>query len=219
MARARKLTPGDELAEVDARIAALVAEGEALSARQGDAEAMIRSFADRRENAVVLVKLGEQVEVPGEAEQARLQQFVANAKVEHYAIGRARRQLEEDRIRVVAAGLPYFDGEAEDAARAFEAEGEALLAGLDAFLNRQRVKGEAWRRGWDGRRELGREQMPGVSYDDLGDVRGKITDALRGAWPGGREERWRAFRAREQAPPAARMRNAEAIAQFGGEAA
>jgi hypothetical protein len=219
MAPAKKTTPGDELAEVDELIAALVADGEALSARQGDAEAMIRSYPDRRENAVVLVKLGEQVEVPDEAEQARLQRFVANAKVEHDAIGRARTQLEERRQKVIAAGLPHFDAEAEESARALEALGETLLAAVVDFQAGGSAKGAAWGHSRAGRRELGRDQMPGVSFHDLGHLQSEITEAVRCAWPGGSESAWREFRAREQAPPAARMSNAEAVARFGGEAA
>ena len=58
MARSKK-TPGDELAEVQAKIDALVKEGEDLSARRGDAEALLRSYPDRREHALRLRKLGE----------------------------------------------------------------------------------------------------------------------------------------------------------------
>lgn len=61
--------------------------------------------------------------------------------------------------------------------------------------------------------------MPGVGYHDLGHLRGEIAEAVRTAWPANSEERWRAFKAAEQAPPAARLSNREAIAQFGGEAA
>jgi hypothetical protein len=219
MARARKLTPGDELAEVDAQIAALVAESEALSARRGDAEAMVRSYPDRREAAMTLKKLGEQVDVPDEAEQARLQRFVADAKVEHDAINRARRQREEDRMKVIAAGLPHFDAEAEESARAYEALGEALLAALADFQAGGSAKGAAWGHSRTGRKELGRGQMPGVSFHDVGHLGSEITEAMRCAWPGGSESAWREFRAREQAPPAARIGNAEAVARFGGEAA
>ena len=219
MARARKLTPGDELAEVDALLAALVAEGEALSARQGDAENMVRTYGDRRENAVVLVKLGEQVEVPDEAEQARLQRFVANAKVEHYAIGRARTQLEERRQKVIAAGLPHFDAEAEESARALEALGETLLAALADFQAGGQAKGAAWGHSRTGRKELGRDLPPGVSFHPLGHLQSEITDAIRCAWPANSEKAWREFRAREQTPPGARLSNRDASAQFGGEAA
>jgi hypothetical protein len=218
MARARKLTPGDELAEVDELIAALVAEGEALSARQGDAETMIRSYPDRRENAVVLVKLGEQVEVPDEAEQARLQRFVANAKVEHDAIGRARTQLEERRQRVIAAGLPFFDAEAEQSARVLEALGETLLAALADFQAGGMAKGSAWGHSRTGRKELGRDLPPGVSFHDLGHLQIEITDAIRCAWPANSEKAWERFRAHEAAGKGERVSNAQAIAQFGGGA-
>jgi hypothetical protein len=219
MPRATKLTPADELAAVDEQIDELVREGEALSARQGEAEAMIRSYPDRRENAVVLVKLGEDVDVPDEAEQARLQRFVANAKVEHDAIGRARRQREEERDRVIARSLPHFDCEAEAAARALEAEGEELLSKLSNFHARMQAKGEAWRRSREGRRELGLDQMPGVGYHDLAHLRGEIADAVRTAWPANSEERWREFKAAEQSPPGARLGNAAAVRQFEGRAA
>ncbi|HEY4896457.1 MAG TPA: hypothetical protein VII01_10240 [Solirubrobacteraceae bacterium] len=219
MARAKQPTPADELAAVDARIAALVAEGETLSDQQGKAEGMIRSYPSRRDDALVLAKLGERVDMPDEAEQARLQRFVADAKDEQDAIRRARRQREEEREKVIAAGLPFFDAEAEESARALEALGEALLAALADFQAGGLVKGEAWGRLRTGRRELRRDLPPGVSSHDLGHLKGTIKDAIRCAWPGESEERWREFKAREQAPPGARVSNREAIAQFGGEAA
>lgn len=218
MAVRKKPTPADELAEVAARIAALVAEGEALSARQGDAEALIHTYADRRETALTLQKLGEEVEVPGEAEQARLQRFVADAKVEQDAIRRAIRLREEEKSKVIAAGLPYFDREAEETARAFLAACAMVLAGLDDLQAAQQANGEAWRRGLDGRKELGRDRPQTLGYRDMSSARSEVENAMRDAWPWHSEERWREFRAAEQAPPAARMRNAEAIAQFGDAA-
>ncbi len=219
MAPAKKTTPGDELAEIAARIDALVGEGEGLSDRQGDAEAMIRTYDDRREAALTLQKLGEKVEVPDEAEQARLQRFVADAKVEQDAIRRARRQREEEREKVIAAGLPFFDAEAEESARALEALGETLLAALADFQVGGLAKGAAWGHSRSGRKELRRDLPPGISSHDLGHLKGTITDAMRCAWPGESEQRWREFKAAEQSPPGGRMGNREAIAQFGGEAA
>jgi hypothetical protein len=208
MARAQKTTPGDELAEVAARIDALVGEAEDLSARQGDAEALIRAYPDRREAALTLKKLGEDVAVPDEAEQARLQRFVADAKVEQDAIRRARRQREEEREKVIAAGLPFFDAEAEESARALEALGETLLAALADFQAGGLAKGEAWGRSRTGRKELRRDLPPGVSSHDLGHLKGTITDAMRCAWPAESEERWREFRARETGD-APRVSNSE----------
>jgi hypothetical protein len=218
MARA-KTTPADELAEVQARIDALVAEGEALSGRQGEAEAMIRSYPSRRDDALVLAKLGEPVEMPDEAEQARLQRSVADAKIEQDAIRRARQQREEERLKIIAGGLPHFDAEAEVSAKAYEALGETLLAALVDFQAGGQAKGGAWGRSREGRKELGLDQMPGVGYHDLGHLRSEITEAIRCAWPANSEERWREFKAAEQAPPGARLSNREALAQFGGQAA
>jgi hypothetical protein len=213
MARSKK-TPSDELAEVDARIAALVAEGEDLSARQGAAEALIRSYPNRRDDALTLKKLGEQVDMPDEAEQARLQLSVADAKIEQDAIRRARRQREEERDKVIARSLPFFDGEAEESARAYEALGEALLAALADFQAGGQAKGTAWGRSREGRRELRLDQMPGVGYHDLGHLRGEIAEAIRTAWPASSEERWREFKAAEQFPPGARLSNREALVRF-----
>jgi hypothetical protein len=213
MARAKK-TPADELAEVQAQIDALVAEGEALSGRQGEAEAMIRSYSSRRDDALVLAKLGEQVEMPDEAEQARLQRSVADAKIEQDAIRRARRQREEERLKIIAGGLPHFDAEAEVSAKAYEVLGETLLAALADFQAGGQAKGVAWGRSREGRKELRLDQMPGVGYHDLGHLRGEIAEAVRTAWPASSEERWREFKAREQAPPGARLGNAEALAKF-----
>jgi hypothetical protein len=217
MACARK-TPADELAAVDQEIAALIAEGEALSARQGDAEALLRSYESRRADALKLKRLGEEVDVPDEAEPARLQRSVADAIEEQNTIRAVRRLREEEKRKVLAAGLAYFDAEAEAAARAFEAEGEALLAKLEEFLGRQQAKGVAWRRSFDGRHELGREQIPAVGFHDLGDVPGKVKDALRSAWPGGSRETWERFLAYD-AREKVKVSNREAIAQFSGEAA
>jgi hypothetical protein len=224
MARAKK-TPGDELAGVDARLDALGKEREDLSARQGDAEALIRSFPERHETALTLTKLGEEVEVPDEAEQARLQRFVATATAECDAIGRARRQIEEERTRIIAAGLPYFDAEAEASARAYEALGEALLVAVADFQAGGQAKGAAWGHSRTGRKELGRDLPPGVSFHDLGHLQSEITDAIRCAWPANSEKAWREFRARESggagevSREAPRLSNAEAVARFGGEAA
>jgi hypothetical protein len=218
VARVRKPTPGDELAAVDEQIDELVAEGEALSARQGDAEALIRSYPDRREAALTLKKLGEHVVVPDEAERARLQRSVAEAVEEQGTIRAVRLLREEEKRKVLAAGLPRFDAEAEAAARAVEAEGEALLAKLAEFLGRQQAKGVAWRRSYDGRHELGREQIPAVGYHDLGDVPGKVKDAVRSAWPGGSREAWERFREQDAAPKV-RVSNAEAVEQFAGREA
>jgi hypothetical protein len=218
MPRAQKQTPGDELAAVDAQLDALGKEREDLSARQGDAEVLIRSYPERRETAMTLRALGEPAEVPDEAEQARLQRFVAQAKDEQTALARARRQREEDRDKAIAAGLPFFDAEAEDAAKAYEALGETLIAAIADFQAGGSAKGAAWGRSQTGRKELGRGQMPGVSFSDFGHLQREVTDAMRCAWPGGSEKAWREFRAKEQAPPGARISNAEALARFGGEA-
>jgi hypothetical protein len=218
MARAKK-TPADELAEVQARIDALVAEGEALSGRQGDAEAMIRSYSSRRDDALTLRALGEAPELPDEAEQARLQRFVADAKVEHEAIRRARQRLEDQRGQVIAAGLPHFDAEAEEAARAYEALGEALLVALADFQAGGQAKGAAWGCSREGRKELGRESLPGVGHHDLGHLRGEIAEAIRTAWPANSEERWREFVDRERATAAPSLMNRTVLARFCGDAA
>jgi hypothetical protein len=198
MTRAKGKGPAGELAEVDRQIAELVKEGEDLSGRQGDAEALIRSYQGRRETAVTLAKLGEDVEVPDEAEQARLQRFVEEAKEQQNAIRRARRQREEEKLQVIAAGLPHFDAEAEGAARAYRALGETLLAALADFQAGGQAKGAAWGRSRIGRKELGRDQMPGVGHHDLGHLRSEITEAIRCAWPANSEARWREFKATEQ---------------------
>jgi hypothetical protein len=136
--------------------------------------------------------------VPNEAEQARLQLFVGNAKVECAALARARTQLEERREKVIGAGLPFFDSEAEESARAYEALGAALLDALADFHAGGLAKGAAWGHSRTGRRELGRDLPPGVSFHDVTHLRSEITDAIRCAWPARSEKAWRAFRAAEQ---------------------
>jgi hypothetical protein len=214
----KKRTPGDELAAVDAKIAELIAEGEALSARQGDAEALLRSYEGRRADALKLRRLGEQIEVPDEAEPARLQRSVADAIEEQNTIRAVRLQRDEERLKIIAAGLRYFDAEAEGAARAYEARGETLLAALADFQAAGQAKGAAWGHSREGRRELRLDQMPGVGYHDLGHLRGEIGEAIRTAWPALSEERWREFKAAEQSPPGVRLSNREALAHFSGEA-
>jgi hypothetical protein len=219
MARARTPTPADALAEVDAQIAELIQEGEDLSTRRGEAEALLRSYPDRRDNALMLRRVGETVELPDEAEPGRLQRVIVVAKEGEGTALRARHQREDERTKVIAAGLPHFDAEAEVSARAYEALGETLLAALADFQASGQAKGAAWGRSREGRKELRLDQMPGVGYHDLGHLRGEIAEAVRTAWPANSEERWREFKAREQAPPGARLGNREAIAAFGGEAA
>ncbi len=217
MAPAKKPSPRDELAAVDQRIAELDAEREAISARQGDAEGLLKSYDSRRSDARLLRRFGEDVEVPDDDEPARLQQVVREAKEEQADATKEKAQREEERMKVIAAGLPHFDAEAEEAARALEAECEAFLAHLDVLLAKQAAKKEAWRRSRDGRRELKVERPSEVGFNDLGDVGGKVKDVMLKAWPGESEARWRAFKAAEGAPPAARVSNAEALAQFAGE--
>lgn len=213
MTRAKR-SPADELAEVDARISALDREREDVSAQQGDAEALLRTFPERRETAMMLGKLGEQVELPDEAEQARLTQLVANAKVEHDAIARARRQREEERTKIIAAGLPFFDDRAEEAARAYVASGEALLVATVNFQAAGQTKDGAWRHSRAGRKELGRDLPPGVGFHDVGHLQREVADAMRCAWPANSEKAWREFKAREQAGSA----GATAPRQPAGEA-
>jgi hypothetical protein len=218
MPRAKK-TPADELAEVDARIDALDKEREVLSGRQGDAEMLARSYPERRETAMTLKKLGEQVEVPDEAEQARLLRFVAEAKDEQTAISRARALREEEKSKIIAAGLPFFDAEGEEAARAYEALGEALLAALADFQAGGVAKDAKWGHPRTGRRELGRALPPAVSYHDLGHLGSEITDAIRTAWPANSEKAWREFKAREQAPPVSRSKRERSLAVPSGRSA
>jgi hypothetical protein len=218
MAR-QKTTPGDELAAKDEQIAELVREGEALSSRQGDAESLLRSYEDRRAEALKLRKLGEAVDVPDEAEQARLGRAAADAKEEQNTIRAVRLVREEERLKIIAGGLSHFDAEAEESARAYEALGETLLAALADFQAGGQAKGAGWGRSRTGRKELGCDLPPGIGSRDLDHLRTEITDAIRTAWPAESEERWREFVKREQAPPAGRLSNAEAIARFGGEAA
>jgi hypothetical protein len=218
MAR-QKTTPGDELAALDERIAALEEEEQAHSARQGDAEALLGSFESRRAEARKLRRAGEEVEVPDEAQQGRLLRTIKEAKEDYDEAIQERRQLQSDvRSKVIAAGLPHFDAEAEEAARELEAECEAFLAHRDVVLAKQAAKNEAWRRSYDGRRQLKVEQISPAGFNDLADVPGKVEDVKSKAWPGESEERWREFVKREQAPPAPRVSNREALAQFSGEA-
>ena len=219
MARTKK-TPADELAEVDARIDALEADREATSTSQGAAESLLRSYPERRETALTLQKLGEKVEVPNEGERARLQRLVDDATDERDAIGRARRQLEETRQKIIAAGLPFFDAEGEEAARTYEARGEALFVALADFQAAGQAKGAAWGHSRTGRKELGRALPPAVSYHDLGHLGSEITDAIRTAWPANSERSWCEFLTRESggAAVAPRVSNAEALAQFEGAA-
>jgi hypothetical protein len=214
---ARPRTPADKLAEVDAQIAELIQEGEDLSARRGEAEALLGSYPDRRDAALMLRRVGETVELPDEAEPGRLRRVIDVAKEEEGTALRTRRRLEADeRPKVIAAGLPHFDAQAEESARAYEALGEMALAALAAFQGGAQAKGGAWRRSYDGRRELGVDQIPGVSSRDLDHLKREIEDAMRSAWPGESEDKWREFRAREQAPKV-KVSNAEAAAAFAGE--
>lgn len=222
MARARTPTPSDELAEVDARIDAAVKEGEDWSAKRGAAEAAVRSYPDRLDEALKLRRLpgGEMVKLPNEAEPARLKGFVADAKREENSIRAAKPLLEEERDKFLAAALPYFDAEAEEAARELEAECEAFLAHRDVLMAKQAAKEQAWRRSRDGRRQLKVEQIPPVGFNDLGDVPVKVEDVKSKAWPGESEQRWREFKAREDRGTGARFTStAEAVAAFAGEAA
>jgi hypothetical protein len=59
----------------------------------------------------------------------------------------------------------------------------------------------------------GREQIPPVGYHDLGDVSGKVKDAVRSAWPGGSREAWERFLAYD-AREKVKVSNREAIAAF-----
>lgn len=198
MARAQKTTPGDELAAVDEQIDELTKEGEALSARQGDAEALLRSYEGRWADALKLRRLGEDVDVPDETEQARLQRSVADAIEEQNTIRAVRLLRDQERLKIVAGGLPHFDAEAEKSARAYEALGETLLAALADFQAGGGAKGAAWGRSREGRRELRLDQMPGVGYHDLGHLIVEVAEAIRTAWPANSEERWREFKAAEQ---------------------
>lgn len=97
---------------------------------------------------------------------------------------------------VIAAGLPHFDVEAEESARAYEALGETLLAALTDFQAGGQAKGEAWGRSREGRKQLGLEQMPGVGFTTSGIcearlqrrsvARGRPTARRRGASSGPR---------------------------------
>jgi len=163
----------------DGNIRKQVAEGETLSARQGDGEALLKSYDSRRADALKLRRLGDDVDVPDEAEQARLQRSVADAKEEPNTICAVRLLREEERLKVIAAGLPHFDAEAEESARAYEALGETLLAALADFQAVGQAKGAAWGRSREGRKELRLDQMPGVGYHDLGHLKSEIQDAIR----------------------------------------
>jgi hypothetical protein len=174
-----------------------------------------KAYSDRREHALVLKRDDDGVEVPDGEAWARLQRVVADAKEDAVTIARVKLEREDEKRRIIAANLAYFDGEAEGAARALEAEAERLLAALDSFMQCQERKNRAWRRGQDGRRTLEREKMPAVGFNDLGDLRGKVADATRKAWPGESEQRWREFNGAEGLPPV-KVTNREAIMEFSG---
>jgi hypothetical protein len=205
MARAQKLTAADDLAAIEVLIATENAQREALDAERGDAETLIRSFPDRRAEALKLCELGEDRVVPDAAELDRLKGVVAAALEKQNTLRELKPLRAEEKLRVLAAAVPYFDAGAEDGARALELECDELQAKVVGLLARQQAKDLKWRYSREGHRELlGRDEMPGVGFNDLGDVKGKIEDVKLKAWPGQSEARWREFKAREQG-------------QFGGE--
>jgi hypothetical protein len=127
---------------------------------------------------------------------------------------KARRRREEERLQVVAAGLSFFDAEAEESARAYEAAGEELLAKLASFRAAGQRKDEAWRRSKDAAGSSAAISRRPSVFRDLEHLGAEIKDALRSGWPANSERSWREFLAREQAPPGARLGNREAAAQF-----
>jgi hypothetical protein len=90
--------------------------------------------------------------------RVREERSVADAIEEQNTIRQVKEQREEERRKVIAAGLVHFDAEAEESARAYEALGETLLAALADFQAGEDAKNGAWRLSREGRKELRREE-------------------------------------------------------------
>src|SRR6476661_3839464 len=68
-----------------------------FATRASNAQELLRTFPDRRSNALRLRELGEAVPMPDEDERNRLGQAAKEATEEYEAAEDARRQLEERR--------------------------------------------------------------------------------------------------------------------------
>jgi hypothetical protein len=102
-----------------------------------------------------------------------------------------------------------FIADAEEGSRAGEAQLDGLLAKIDETK-------PVVVRMWDGWSSAG---IP-IRTDDLDNVRRLVAKIRREfCWPDRSEEKWQARKAAEQAQPAARLSNREALARSGGETA
>jgi len=103
-----------------------------------------------------------------------------------------------------------------------EATSQALTAALDAT----QVAVTAWmgtRGAWSrvrmSRRRRGLDLGPEIPISDLGTSVLELSQSRTRAWPGGSREGWERFCEREGVAKPAKVSNAAALAQFGGEAA
>jgi hypothetical protein len=105
------------------------------------------------------------------------------------------------------------------AARAADAALDAAVVGVkEAETMLRRAVGE-WGQRRRSRVRMGVDAPPETLAPDFTSPVREVERARELIWPGRREERWREFKAAEQAPPGQRLSNAEVLARFGGEAA
>lgn len=184
------------LEEIDKRIADEEKAGNDAANDERDAEALLQSFDDRRDQAVTQRRLGEDVQVPDDDEPRRLQEAAARARRERKDCERTKQVLEDRRKPLVAAAVGDLEAIAEDSARALVNKCAQMLTDARALHELQEEKRKAWMTVGEGWRQLGREGFPGVGGAPVEDIEKAVKALARGAYPGNSEAHWREVRTR-----------------------
>jgi hypothetical protein len=221
MARRAK-DPDREMAALHDKRVGLAVKRNDVSAAQGAAERVVAGVADRRRAVLLAEARGQEHDETVEQvdlDRRQAEVAVADGRERADVLRTVERDIEEEVEALIDAHPAHFVAQAVAAS---EAASEALAAASQATSAAVVAWGET-RAAWGvvrmsrHRRKL--DPGPEVSISDLGSAVNELSQSRSRAWPGGSREAWERFRAHEAAGKGERVSNAQAIAQFGGEAA
>lgn len=220
MARRAK-NPDAELAVLQEKRVKLATKRHELDAAAGVAQRVVDAAPERRRAVLLAETRGETP--PETVEQVDRERHaaevaLADGRDRAAALKTVEQEVEQEVDAVIDAHPEHFIVVAVAASEAAaETIASASQAAQAAAMAWQEARG-AWGTVRLSRRRRGLDLPPEVPISDFGNAVGELEKSQSRPFPGGSKEAWERFCA-HQAAVGAKVSNAEAIAQFGGDAA
>jgi hypothetical protein len=221
MARRTK-DPDRELAELHKKRVGLATKRNEIDRAVGAAQGILTAAVDRRRAVLLAEARGEEHPETVEAvdlDRRQAEMVIAGGRERAEALQQVEREVGIDVDAVIDAYPDHFIEKALATSAATEDKRAALLDATAEVRRADRETQGAWSTVRTSRIRRGLDSSPEVHLSDLGGASSELAKSKGQAYPGGSREAWERFRAHEAAGKGERVSNAQAIAQFGGEAA